>query len=273
MGKQFNVVRVDTFTSDSVEAEQYEKNVDLSRQLLGDQYNFGWALSSAFRVLANPSAPVPLPRKPDKDKDFEGAIAYWHALQWLLVYRLGWARPGKGMSELYYYLCMPNHENDSLKVIGEMDDTLQLISEVWLKDGYLENYISWAQNVQESYISRGRDSLQSIEYFNQDEQTEAFARRTPAGLHLEPQGWHYFLKGQHEPRAEFQVQKQDGSSATLLIDSAWGWYEALCDAGETMKDLEISVFVKSMGFMGKYRYSEMTRLWFTGSHDVHLMGN
>lgn len=273
MGKSFNVVRVDTFQPDSVEAEQYWKNVELSRQLLGDQYNFGWALSSPFRALANPLTPVPLPRKPDKHKDFEGAIAYWHSLQWLLVYRLGWSHPGKGMAELYYYLCMLNQENDSLKVMGEMDDTLQLISQVWLKDGYLENYISWAQNVPESYISRKRHSAESNWVFSQDDQTEAFAKRTPAELHLEPQGWHYFLKGQHEPAAEFQVQKQDHSSATLLIDSAWGWYEALCDAGENLKALEVSVFVKSMGFMGKYKYSEMTQLWFTGSHDVHVIGN
>lgn len=36
---------------------------------------------------------------------------------------------------------------------------------------------------------------------------------------------------------------------------------------------ELSVYVKSIGFMGDYRFSKQTGLWYTGSHEVHLMGN
>lgn len=274
MGKSFNVFRVATPSFESAENQELLENVALSKKLLGDQLDFGWALPSAFRALANPLAPVSLPRKPDSRKDISGAIAYWHSLQWLLIYRLGWANPGKGMSELYFYLSMPHAELDVLKQIGQMDDTLILIRDVWFEDGYLENYITWSRGVNQSYLSKSTDELTSSIYSISDEESSVFLSRSPAGLHLEPQGWHYFLRNEHETVATYSVvTNEQRNKATVIIDNAWGWYDALCDVGVTMQLDELSVYVKSIGFMGDYRFSEQTGLWFTGSHYVHLMGN
>ena len=73
MGKSFNIVRVNTPDFHSSEYETLMNGVEdfrYFRKHLGDQFDFGWALPSAFRALANPLAVAALPKKPDREKDF-----------------------------------------------------------------------------------------------------------------------------------------------------------------------------------------------------------
>lgn len=264
MGNRFNVVRVSSPNFSSLTNEELLFKQKLSQQILGDQLDFGWSLPSAFRALANPLTPVVFPKKPDKRKDFFGAIAYWHSLQWLLIYRLGWAHPGKGIAELLPQLMNPHIE---------LDDTLELVREVWFEDGCLEHYLSWAQSQYESFLLR-RPYVHEIDFYQDPlDIPEEFERHSPHGLHLEFGAYHYFI----DFVADFEKPKfsVDGHNETaiVVIDSAWGWYDVLCEVAETQQWLNYDVHVESFGFMGRYHFSRETGLCYTGSHEVHLLGN
>lgn len=261
MGKSFNIVRVNTPDFHSADYQAMMMDGERFRRLLGDQPDFAWALPSVFRALANPLAPAVFPKKPDARKDFFGAIAYWHSLQWFLIYRLGWAFPGKGMRELYNYLCMP---------APEMETNLKFLSELWFEDGYLPNYLSWAFHG--PYLKLQRHEGIEDSWPDLSLESDSFIRRTPEGMHLEPGGYHYFIFDEIDPDGYTFL---DGGKNTgkLVIDSAWGWYELLRFVGEKYRSYLIEVHVPSFGLMGHYQYSERTGLWYTGSHEVHLMGN
>ena len=270
MGKSFNIVRVSTPDFHEIEYESFMNDVAKSRRLLGDQLDFGWAIPSAFRALANPLSPVAFPRKPDQDNDVFGAIAYWHSLQWLLVYRLGWSFPGKGLMEIYPALERLNFEIEEDRELG---DTLQLLKELWFADGFLEHYIWWSSGVPDSYLARTPSSEWSPRLFDQREESNSFLKRTPLGLHLEPGSGHYFGSLKFESQPQFIFSQSGEGTGFIHFDSAWGWYDVLSEFAESKPDFELSVFVDGFGFMGKYKYSRETRLCYTGDHKVHLMGN
>ena len=65
--------------------------------------------------------------------------------------------------------------------------------------------------------------------------------------------------------------------AVLLLDSMVGWYRALaaeCKALPEVKGVSwhVDVVVKPAGWLGTYRKSAVTGLWFAGRHHVHVQG-
>jgi hypothetical protein len=66
--------------------------------------------------------------------------------------------------------------------------------------------------------------------------------------------------------------------ATLVLESARGWYLQLMKQGRQLPRLvdqswRVDVVVKPIGWMGTFRLSRVTGLWFTGKHSTHLWGN
>lgn len=266
MGNSFNFVRVETPDFSSEELKQLNLDMSDAQEILGDQPNFGWAIPSVFRALANPLAPAAFPKKPDKEKDFWGAIAYWNSLQWFLIYRLGWAHPGKGLAQLYPQLAIQ---------YANPEDNIKLLLQLWYEDGYLENFLIWAENkCHYSYLGRRPEPISnSWESEDLDLPREIF-KHSPFELHLEPQGDHFFIYSEGVQLPEVSVSpSHDANSIVIVIDHAWGWYDALCRVAERNPADNYEVFVKTIGFMGKYHYSPETRLCYTGSHEIHLMGN
>jgi hypothetical protein len=65
--------------------------------------------------------------------------------------------------------------------------------------------------------------------------------------------------------------------AVLLLDSMIGWYRALCTETRSLPKLaghswRVDVVVKPVGWLGTYRKSSESGLWFTGRHSVHMRG-
>lgn len=55
------------------------------------------------------------------------------------------------------------------------------------------------------------------------------------------------------------------------------WYSDLMERGDALpttgiQSWKVDVFVKPVGFLGTYRKSFDTGLWFTGQHRHHLAG-
>jgi hypothetical protein len=65
--------------------------------------------------------------------------------------------------------------------------------------------------------------------------------------------------------------------AVLSLDSMTGWYRALVDAGASLPDIgqrswRVDVVVKQVGFLGTFRRSRVSSIWFSGRHEIHARG-
>lgn len=90
-----------------------------------------WGIELVVRALAGSRVPV-LPTTAGTTIDHTQYLAHWHGLHFLLVARLGWNDPGRGLRAWH----------DQGRPPG--DATLDFISSVWGKDNTLDTYIAWA---------------------------------------------------------------------------------------------------------------------------------
>lgn len=66
--------------------------------------------------------------------------------------------------------------------------------------------------------------------------------------------------------------------AVFVTSAADSWYMDLKDRGDKLavagvQSWKIDVVVKPIGYLGIYRRSMQTGLWFTGRHHYHAAGN
>lgn len=66
--------------------------------------------------------------------------------------------------------------------------------------------------------------------------------------------------------------------AVLLVDRMAGWYANLAQAGSALPNLggrswHVEVVWRPVGWLGTYRRSRTTGLWFSGGHRYHVQGN
>jgi hypothetical protein len=69
----------------------------------------------------------------------------------------------------------------------------------------------------------------------------------------------------------------DRRQAVLRLDSMVGWYRALAEQGGTLPELDgrswhVDVVVRPVGWLGTYRLSRSSGLWFAGRHRFHTPG-
>ena len=67
------------------------------------------------------------------------------------------------------------------------------------------------------------------------------------------------------------------SRAVLVSDSAVGWYGALMRHGEQLRESGVSepaidVIVRPIGWLGRFEQSPQTGIWYSGPHQLHLVG-
>jgi hypothetical protein len=64
--------------------------------------------------------------------------------------------------------------------------------------------------------------------------------------------------------------------AALVCEAYEGWYHALRTCGLTQtrhgSSWRVDVFVKPLGWLGTYRLSRQTGVWFSGQHRWHELG-
>lgn len=74
-----------------------------------------------------------------------------------------------------------------------------------------------------------------------------------------------------------RTEGRDGTPRFILeLDGYVGWYQALFKQPVTRDSaptVPVDVYVKPVGWLGTYRRSSVTGLWYRGSHEVHLLGN
>lgn len=238
------------------------------------QYAVPWV----FRALADPMRGTVVPRAPRPGGPFAESLAYWTSLIALLRWSLGWARMDRGLRWWY----------DAGKPTS--DPRLALVSQVWAADGQLDWLAAWLW----SDASIDNQWLESVTGYVDDripigcdrswlENQARFARAsglaTPIGGGYDPLHLSVHCDTPLEQPAVPVLLHASRSErrAVLVAESMSGWYRGLAELAVDLPDIgdrswKIDVFVKPVGFLGTYRRSRQTQLWFAGPHSVHVRG-
>lgn len=242
--------------------------------------NWHWAVPAVFAALANDRSTVAVPSLPERDDPHAQSLGYWGALHYLLLYRLGWSDPGKGL-------------RDWIDGGRRTDDaTLRLVDEVWGADGGLDSYVAWTITTPMRFLEGGAlgPNPWGKHVASPEEPrwraflAEVMSRPTPGGqfglgggsdpLHL---SMHPGESAQRDPDADFRVIDSAGARARFVTGAAGAWYHDLMqrsvDLPRRAHDWRIEVYVRPLGFAGVYRRSTVTGLMFTGKHSIHRLGN
>jgi len=250
---------------------------------LGGQSNWFWGVPGVFHALASPSTGQPVPAAPTgaHDEPHSQSLGYWCALQYLLLYRLGWSSPARGLMRWY----------DDGKPTD--DPTFALVSEIWDRDGHLDVYLAWLLRLQPSYLDAANPS--NAEWASTPEALSprwaAWLRTTTDALDRSPMP-HFSLtggadnlhltghvgeSGKRDPEAGLTVIEGETPRALFVSSSMDAWYWDLRNRATALPpgthSWRIDVVIKPVGFLGTYRLSRSTSLPFSGRHRYHAMGN
>jgi hypothetical protein len=196
------------------------------------------------------------------------------------MYSFGWSRADRGLK---WWL---DHGQP-------LDDPrLKLIEQIWGADGHLDWFAAWLYS-QDYHYSALRPMAEhfAADPVRVDREWIAEKRREqkdsrflgPESKHLTvgPFGREHSSGAVMRTRLSGRLIKGPATTrhAVFTTASAWGWYAALNAAAQTQLsgppgvDWKVDVVVLPIGWMGTFRRSWNTGLWFTGKHRYHSIGN
>lgn len=246
---------------------------------VGGQREWCWGVPGVFRALAAPDFGHAVPAAPLDSDPHEQSRGYWVALHYILIYRLGWAHPERGLRRWY----------EAGKPVD--DATLALVSEIWDRDGKLDVYLAWALPGGANFL-RGKDKKPE---FPGDDLTNTPAlwrdwhrhNAVPwkSATHNFPSSGDAFHltvhsgeNGAPDPNSTLSVISRSDRRAVFITNTMDAWYfdleakyGALPNVGGAV--WRVDVFVRPVGFLGTFRRSSVTGLWFCGRHRTHILGN
>jgi hypothetical protein len=269
------------FLIDRVPAPSWEtvpKDVDA----MGQQGAWGVGIPWMYRALASPRTHEPVLQAPQNEDDALGPakFSYWACLTHLMLYNLGWMRPARGLRWWY----------DNGK--PQDDDLLRFISEVWDADGQLDWFAAMLQItdvLDEAPVTDATGySGHREDLFPKDDPWARTLIMKMAPLQVREHidhgmGMHFqsHIYGPlAEPRGKPLLLQSSLSErrAVLLLDSMVGWYRTLAQLGGKLAPpsgeltWRVDVVVKPVGWLGTFRRSTVTGLWYGCRHQVHLKG-
>ncbi len=250
------------------------------QNLFGEQAEWGFSIPWMSQVLASPRSLRPMLQAPAPgDHLGPGALAYWSSLLHLLVYGFGWSQPGRGLRWWY----------EAGKPVD--DPRLALISEVWDADGQLDWFAAWLWTTGACcYLYRPigftEESCAEVDagWLERVEGRIAGSRTpSPYGGGSDPLHLTAHIGGPLQRRvrgrSQLTLHPTGRRTAAFAVDSMTGWYRALAeDAGSLPGDdagrsWDVDVVVRPVGWLGTFRRSRSTGLWYAGRHRNHLVGN
>ena len=236
-------------------------------------------IPSLHRLLSNPTTIVEMPQI-ERRISLVDACAYWETAMYLLRFLLGWRDPGAGLQWWY--------RND-MEDLG--DPRLVLLKQIWNSEGQLDLLAAWCwENEPGHDARRGQDFLGS-DWWSAFESRHVKQRvyshdpynggYNPLHLghsgHLPSNGEGPFVKSTKNSGTLLHSDSKD-RKAVLVLDQASQWYDQLMCNGAELPSIgnrswHVDVIVKPIGWLGSFRQSRMTGLWFQGRHHIHQQGN
>lgn len=237
-----------------------------------------------YRVLAAPKSGLAMPAIPRREHHVMEVVGYWASLNMFLTYSLGWTRHDRGLMGWY----------DAGKPTD--DPRFALILRVWERDGMLERYLEWSctkpsqmgplneltRQFDSTPLKLSTDWQRRFSQIRIEQAAENSVATTADGKHLETTihtAGPILTGPQREQKlSEMIVADSERRRAVFISDTAYGWYADLANQGgelqgDSNRSWYIDVFVRTIGFLGTYRRSRQTGLWFSGQHRYHSVGN
>lgn len=255
-----------------------EMPVAEAERSLGGQAEWFWGVPGVFHAIAAPRSAhqVPANPTPSPDEPHSQALGYWGALHYLLLRRLGWSAPHRGLMRWY----------DAGKPTD--DPTLALVADIWDVDGYLDVYLAWLLRLQPRFLHHDIVRPESPEPLNAPwsrwlDATVAREERSPAPHFSLTGGWdplhltgHIGESGTPDPTSTLTVADPHQHRAVFLTDTMDAWYEDLRAKVDTLppstRSWRVEVVVRPVGVLGTFRRSTSTGLMFSGKHRYHSLG-
>ena len=253
---------------------------DVTRRVTGDDGEFGLTVPALFRILAAPEAPAVFPRAPKAGDPLWASCQYWYPLIHMLRYSLGWARLDMG---LWWW-----HQEGKPR----NDPRLRILADIYDHDGYLDAFCAWLWvGSGATPGSHGFDQFGWSDSGGKVPANPAWIERqlrdlrtsglpgTEGGdfdsLHLSGHG-SLPLEGRQGGFLHFHSDEKQ-RRAVVVFENMIGWYHGLSDLDSYLPSIKgqswyVDVFVKPVGWLGTYRRSRATGLWFSGQHRFHTPG-
>lgn len=232
-------------------------------------------LPDLHRTLAEASAGHLLPRS-YLSLNFAQSCAWWETLRYLLRRLVGWQCIPAGLA-WWYEAGKPHFDDVRLRLILDRWDTRQELdffaareweSRGWTGSGEIET--KWSVK----------------DYEPCPGWLQALSRREPFPDHGPYGGGSNPLHLSHSD--EVGLSSPIGSSsghhdtktrqAVLIVSDFSSWVTELTAFGASLPSLgdrswNVEVFDRRIGFLGLFRQSRVTSLWFQGKHSIHIRGN
>ena len=252
---------------------------DEVRRVTGDDMSV--EVMALFRILGAPDAPAVFPEAPELGDPVtqEGDrrwifFNYWYPLIHMLRFSLGWARLDKGL----WWWYQQGKPRD--------DPRLRILADIYDADGRLDGFCAW--------LWKGGPGVPTpfpAEMFGWHDTGDQIPADPPwiasrlkeTGLtesaydflHLSGHA-HVPLEGRQGGFYHLHSSSEE-RRAVVVFDNMVGWYRGLNDVETYLPKLKdrswyIEVFTKPNGWLGTYRRSRVTGLWFSGQHRLHTPG-
>lgn len=238
-----------------------------------------WAIAQVLKaVVESPPRAVLLPRPPDRSTDHRQSLGYWSALHYLLVNRLGWGRPAKGLT---WWI-------DAGRPLD--DPTLSLVDQLWVRDGTLDDYLWWLIGNPLIFRSRTDDVLGP--WAKVDERPQVTAEWLEWSSRYEVTQLPWGFSNGFDPlhlSGHASDASRDELATMTVVDAVhrtalFRGRELTCWPFELMWRMDelpdvapnswhVDVTVDGLGFLGEFRQSYKTGLPFSGKHSIHMRGN
>lgn len=236
-----------------------------------------WLVLDVHRVVSSPADAD----FPEMSSELHDAIAYWEGACYLMTAILGWSNPGKGL--LWWY----EQDKDTID-----DPRLAILKELWDDHQQLELLASWFWSPNSlpfwnffAPLTKDADpALCPPMLYTRDHQFwndfyRKYPNEKPGAPYPEGNGLHLVhfgaLWGEPQTHSSLKKVSRADRRATLVIPEWPGWYAVLRKECRHLGVLgwTIDVVVAGIGWLGSYRRSPVTGLWYQGKHYVHLAGN
>ena len=229
------------------------------------------------RIVADPLLRESFPILSDRFEHSE-TCAYWETLYYLLTALFGWQRFDKGLDWWY-----------SVNKADQKEPLLRLIQELWDNEEQLDYFAAWAWT--QEYCTTPEDISPSAickhaSYGNED-WWRNFKRK---GCQLSNNPFYGGTNPLHLGHSQsFGRETNEIGTPMMYFDTAQRkamviaghfttWRRDLESFGNALPNLSnrswhVEVFDRHVGFLGLFRRSRDTGLWFIGKHSLHMRGN
>ncbi|WP_411734209.1 hypothetical protein [Paeniglutamicibacter sp.] len=259
-----------------------------------DNRDFGYM--EVLRAINNSTDISSIPANPTGAADLPHYIRYWFTLSAIVVGHLGWRHPAVGIAAW-----INNGMQDDDAVMSGVKQLWGLYAASLLAEPSKNNLLEMASEVLQP---QENTSTQARSYAQLDSPEEVRFRLLLQEKSESDVKWGAPNTGGSDPLhlishvvsmlGDFQSThnlEQSGATllhtavdshearASLLIESRYPWYSALTKWGDQIprrhdgRSWRVDVTSKNYGYIGEFRRSSVTGLWFAGKHSSHMLGN